>query len=139
MERRCPRTSAPPFAFGWGARDAASITDDEAHDCLTRLADREYCNESGRVIGGKVEAFACKSLLGTMWRWAKRAKHLRTNIFRDLDVDAARKPRRRNRVLTGDEIRTLWTELEQPQAFGFRCRRTRGRGAPDRSPHPCSR
>ena len=107
------------FAFGWGDRDAAGITDDEAHDCLTRLADRDYCNERGRVIGGKVEAFACKSLLGSMWRWAKRAKILRTNIFRDLDVDAARKPRRRNRVLTPDEIRTLWTELDQPEAFGF--------------------
>ena len=107
------------FAFGWGDRDAASITDEEAHDCLTKLAGREYRNERGRVIGGKVEAFACKSLLGSMWRWGKRAKLLRTNIFRDLDVDAARKPRRRNRVLTPDEIRTLWTELDQPQAFGF--------------------
>ncbi|MGY3122757.1 integrase [Bradyrhizobium sp. S3.14.4] len=107
------------FAFGWGPRDAASITDDEAHDCLTRLADRDYRNERGRIIGGKVEAFACKSLLGTMWKWAKRAKHLRTNIFRDLDVDAARLPRRRSRVLTPDEIRILWTETENPQVFGF--------------------
>ena len=107
------------FAFGWGDRDAASITDDEAYDCLTKLAEREYRNERGRVISGKVEAFACKSLLGTMWRWAKRAKHIRVNIFRDLDVDAARLPRRRNRVLTPDEIRTLWAELEQPEAFGF--------------------
>jgi integrase len=115
-KRRLRRIS---FAFGWGDRDAASITDDEAHDCLTKLADREYCNERGRVIGGKVEAFACKSLLGTMWKWAKRAKLLRTNIFRDLDVDAARKPRRRNRVLTPAEIRTLWAETEQPEAFGF--------------------
>lgn len=54
-----------------------------------------------------------------MWKWAKRAKHLRTNIFRDLDVDAARKPRRRNRVLTPAEVRTLWAELDQPEAFGF--------------------
>ena len=107
------------FAFGWGPRDAASITDDEAHDCLTRLAMREYRSKRGRVIGGKVEAFACKSLLGSMWRWGKRAKHLRVNIFRDLDVDAARLPRRRNRGLTPDEIRTLWAELDQPQAFGF--------------------
>ncbi|UPT98876.1 integrase family protein [Bradyrhizobium barranii subsp. apii] len=114
--RRLHRIS---HAFGWGDRDAASITDDEAQDCLTRLADREYRNERDRVIGGKVEAFACKSLLGTMWKWAKRSKLLRTNIFRDLDVDGARKPRRRNRVLTPDEIRTLWAETENPQAFGF--------------------
>ncbi len=107
------------FAFGWGKRDIGSITEDEAHDCLTRLADRDYRNERGRIIGGKVEAFATKSLLGTMWKWAKRAKLLRTNIFRDLDVDGARKPRRRNRVLTPDEIRTLWTETEQPGTFGF--------------------
>ena len=43
-------------------------------------------------------------MLGTFWKWAKRAKHIRVNIFRDLDVDAARRPRRRNRVLTPDEI-----------------------------------
>jgi integrase len=114
--RRLRRLS---FAFGWGPRDLSNITDDEAQDCLTKLAERDYRNERGRVIGGKVEAFACKSLLGTMWRWAKRAKHVRVNIFRDLDVDAARRPRRRNRVLTPDEIRTLWAELDQPQAFGF--------------------
>ena len=60
--RRLHRLS---FAFGWGLRDLSTITDDEAQDCLTKLADREYCNEHGRVIGGKVEAFACKSLLGT--------------------------------------------------------------------------
>ncbi len=54
-----------------------------------------------------------------MWKWAKRAKHVRINIFRDLDVDAARKPRRRNRVLTPDEIRTLWAETAQPETFGF--------------------
>jgi hypothetical protein len=106
-------------AFGWGKRDIGSITEDEAHDCLTRLAGRDYRNERGRVIGGKVESFATKSLLGTMWKWAKRAKLLRTNIFRDLDVDAARKPRRRNRVLTPDEIRTLWVETEHPEVFGF--------------------
>ncbi len=107
------------FAVGWGPREVSSITDDEAHDCLTKLAEREYRNERGRIIGGPVEAFATKSLLGTMWRWAKRAKHIRVNIFRDLDVDAARLPRRRNRVLTPVEIRTLWAELEQPEAFGF--------------------
>lgn len=108
------------FAFGWGSRDAASITEDEAHACLTKLGERGgYRNERGRLIGGRVEAFACKSLLKTMWRWAKGAKIVRTNIFRDLDVDTARKPRRRNRVLTPDEIRTLWTELEQPEVFGF--------------------
>ena len=28
-------------------------------------------------------------------------------------------PRRRNRVLTPDEIRTLWAELDHPEAFGF--------------------
>lgn len=56
------------FAFGWGPREVSAITDDEAHDCLTRLAEREYRNERGRIIGGRVEAFACKSLLGTMWR-----------------------------------------------------------------------
>lgn len=106
-------------AFGWGDRDTASITDDEAHDCLTKLAERGYRNERGRIIGGPVEAFACKSLLSTMWRWAKRAKHVRVNIFRDLDVDAARLPRRRNRVLTPNEIRTLWAELDHPEAFGF--------------------
>jgi integrase len=54
-----------------------------------------------------------------MWKWAKKAKHIRVNIFRDLDVDGARKPRRRNRVLTPDEIRTFWAETEQPEAFGF--------------------
>ncbi len=114
--RRLRRLS---FAFGWGPRDLSTITDDEAQDCLTKLAERDYRNERGRVVGGKVEAFACKSLLGTMWKWAKRAKHLRTNIFRDLDVDAARKPRRRNRVLTPAEVRTLWAETEHPEAFGF--------------------
>ena len=71
--RRLHRIS---FAFGWGPRRRA-ITDDEAYDCLTKLADREYRNERGRIIGGPVEAFATKSLLGTMWRWAKRAKHIR--------------------------------------------------------------
>ena len=49
-------------AFGWGDRDAASITDEEAHDCLTKLAERGYRNDRGRIIGGPVEAFACKSL-----------------------------------------------------------------------------
>ena len=114
--RRLRRISC---AFGWGDREAAGITDDEAQNCLTKLAERGYRNERGRVIGGRVEAFACKSLLGTMWKWAKPAKHVRLNIFRDLDVDAARLPRRRNRVLTPNEIRTLWADLDHPEAFGF--------------------
>ncbi len=120
--RRLRRIS---FAFGWGSRELSTITDDEAQDCLTKLAEREYRNERGRVIGGRVEAFACKSLLGTMWRWAKvakdanGAKYVKVNIFKDLDVEASRRPRRRNRVLSPAEIRILWAETEQPEAFGF--------------------
>jgi integrase len=109
-------------AFGWMKRDANTITEDEAHDCLSRLAAHGgHVNEKGKAIGGAVESFASKSLLHSMWKWARKPphKHVIGNIFRDLEVDAAELPDERERVLTPDEIRTLWSETENPYAFGF--------------------
>jgi integrase len=105
--------------FGWTQREIASITEDEAEQAIIKLAEKGYTNERGKPVGGRVEAFATKSLLGEMWRWAKRRKLIARNIFADLEVEEARKPRRRSRVLSYDEIRAVWTELDHPEEFGF--------------------
>lgn len=105
--------------FGWTDREVADITQDEAEQAIIRLAEKGYRDERGRAVGGPVEAFATKSLLGTMWRWAKRHKLVPVNIFADLDIEEARKPRRRSRVLSHDEIRRMWAALDHPEEFGF--------------------
>jgi len=105
--------------FGWSHRDVDTITQDEATACLIKLAERGYQNARGKPVGGPVEAFATKSLLGTMWRWARRLKHVKANIFADLDVEEARKPRRRSRVLNLDEIRAVWAALDHVGDFGY--------------------
>jgi integrase len=76
-------------------------------------------NKHGRTIGGPVEAFATRSLLGTVWRWAKRHKLVPTNVFADLDIEEARKPRRRSRVLSHDEIRRFWAALDDVESLGY--------------------
>jgi integrase len=104
--------------FEWDARPVASITDDEAVACLARLKDREII-DSGRPVGGPVAAFAVMSILREMFKWAKRHKLIRVNIFANLEVDGVRKPKRRKRFLTPAEIRQVWSALDTPQAYGM--------------------
>src|SRR3954471_17794678 len=105
--------------FGWTHREVEAITEDDAEQAIIKLAEKDYTNERGKPVGGRVEAFATKSLLGEMWRWAKRRKLITRNIFGDLEIEEARKPRRRSRVLSPDEIRAVWAALDRPEEFGF--------------------
>ncbi len=68
-----------------------------------------------------MESFASESLLRSMWKWARKPPHKNVsgNIFRDLEVDASELPDERERVLSPHEIRTVWSESQQPETFGF--------------------
>ena len=116
--------------FKWDDRPAASITDDHATEWLKRLCCAELVDPAHvdclghrhperANVGGKVAAFAVMSLLRELWKWGKRNKLVPVNIFADLAIDGIRKPKRRKRFLSSDEIRRLWSALDTPEAHGM--------------------
>ena len=106
-------------AFGWLKRDLGTITADEGKAWLKRLVAKDCQNKKGRAIGGPTEAFTAKSLLNMFWDWAEENGHIGANIFRGMVVPGTCSGKARDRKLTDHEIRTLWSECEHPEEFGY--------------------
>ena len=91
--------------YGWTDRIANEITPSEAWAALKH---------------GPVAALAMKSILRTMFRWARQDHHgyVATNPFGDLEAPA-RKNEPRERTLTIDELVAVWKALDDPMAYGI--------------------
>ncbi|GMO36680.1 tyrosine-type recombinase/integrase [Bradyrhizobium ottawaense] len=88
----------------WGRLPAAAVTDDMAAELLDEIA--EFA---------PVSANRTQSVLHKLFSWAKQPgrKLVQTNPLADLDRRGG-KERSRDRVLTDDEVRTLWWGLDHP-------------------------
>jgi integrase len=97
--------------YGWSERPIAAITDDDAADMLSDIADRR---------GKKTAANQTKHVLHAMFKWAKQPgrKFVSVNPFAGLKAPGG-KIAPRDRVLTADEIRQVWRALDAPDALGI--------------------
>lgn len=88
----------------WGRLPAATVTDDMAAELLDEIAEK-----------APVSANRTQSVLHKMFSWAKQPgrKLVQTNPLADLDRRGG-KEQSRDRVLTDDEVRTLWWGLDHP-------------------------
>ncbi|MCK1489758.1 integrase arm-type DNA-binding domain-containing protein [Bradyrhizobium sp. 180] len=88
----------------WGRLPAATVTDDMAAELLDEVAET-----------APVSANRTQSVLHKMFSWAKQPgrKLVQTNPLADLDRRGG-KEQSRDRVLTDDEVRTLWWGLDHP-------------------------
>jgi integrase len=88
----------------WGRLPAAAVTDDMSAELLDEIAEI-----------APVSANRTQSVLHKMFSWAKQPgrKLVETNPLADLDRRGG-KERSRDRVLTDDEIKTLWWGLDHP-------------------------
>lgn len=88
----------------WGRLPAAAVTDDMAAELLDEIA------ESAPVTANRTQ-----SVLHKLFSWAKQPgrKLVQTNPLADLDRRGG-KEQSRDRVLTDDEVRTLWWGLDHP-------------------------
>ncbi|MCK1661832.1 integrase arm-type DNA-binding domain-containing protein [Bradyrhizobium sp. 151] len=88
----------------WGRLPAAAVTDDMAAELLDEIAET-----------APVSANRTQSVLHKMFSWAKQPgrKLVQTNPLADLDRRGG-KEESRDRVLTDDEVRTLWWGLDHP-------------------------
>ncbi|MBR1366358.1 tyrosine-type recombinase/integrase [Bradyrhizobium ottawaense] len=88
----------------WGRLPAAAVTDDMAAELLDEIA------ESAPVSANRTQ-----SVLHKLFSWAKQPgrKLVQTNPLADLDRRGG-KEQSRDRVLTDDEVRTLWWGLDYP-------------------------
>ena len=96
--------------YGWTDRIANEITPSEAWAALKHMVEAH----------GPVAALAMKSILRTMFRWARQDHHgyVATNPFGDLEAPA-RKNEPRERTLTIDELVAVWKALDDPMAYGI--------------------
>ena len=87
----------------WGKLPAASITDDDVAELLDVIAET-----------APVSANRTQSVLHTLFKWGKQPgrKYVPANPVAELDRRGG-KERKRDRVLTDDEIRTLWYGLDK--------------------------
>jgi integrase len=88
----------------WGRLPAATVTDDMAAELLDEIAET-----------APVSANRTQSVLHKMFSWAKQPgrKLVQTNPLADLERRGG-KEKSRDRVLTDDEVRTLWWGLDHP-------------------------
>lgn len=88
----------------WGRQLAASITDDDVADLLDVIAD-----------DAPVSANRTQSILHKMFKWGMQPgrKYVPSNPLAGLERRGG-KEKKRDRVLTDDEIRTLWWGLDFP-------------------------
>lgn len=88
----------------WGRLPAAMVTDDMTAELLDEIAET-----------APVSANRTQSVLHKMFSWAKQPgrKLVQTNPLADLDRRGG-KEQSRDRVLTDDEVRTLWWGLDHP-------------------------
>lgn len=88
----------------WGKLPAASITDDDVAELLDEIAER-----------APVSANRTQSILHTMFNWGRQPgrKHVPLNPVAGLHQRGG-KEKKRERVLSDEEIRTLWWGLEHP-------------------------
>lgn len=93
----------------WKSRPAASITDDEIATLLDEIA------KTAPVSANRTQAVIHK-----MYAWAKEPgrKFVLSNPLADMPRRAKERPR--DRVLTDDELRTLWQGLDAPEMPGAR-------------------
>jgi integrase len=86
----------------WGGLPASSVADDDVAELLDVIA------ESAPVSANRTQ-----SILHTLFKWAKQPgrKYVATNPVAELDRRGG-KERKRDRVLTDDEIRRLWRGLD---------------------------
>ena len=102
--------------YGWTDRAANDITPVAAWDALAHLA----------AVGGRggrpapVAALAAKSILRTMFKWARQPHrgHVDHNPFGDLEAPA-RKPKPRERTLSLHELAQVWRAMDEPGALGI--------------------
>jgi len=98
--------------YGWNERPIVSITDDDAATMLADIADQR---------GKSAMANQSKHLLHAMFKWAKQPgrKFVTVNPFADLPAPGGTiKPR--DRFLSADEIRQVWTALDDPDSLGIK-------------------
>ena len=95
--------------YGWNERPLASITDDDAAEMLSDIADQR---------GRKAMANQTKHLLHAMFKWAKQPgrKFATVNPFADLPAPGGANVTR-DRFLTVAEIRRVWRALDAPERF----------------------
>ncbi|MBR0993955.1 integrase arm-type DNA-binding domain-containing protein [Bradyrhizobium japonicum] len=88
----------------WGRLPAAAVTDDMAAELLDEIAE-----------DAPVSANRTQSVLHKLFSWAKQPgrKLVQVNPLADLDRRGG-KEQSRDRVLTDDEVRTLWWGLDHP-------------------------
>ena len=94
--------------FGWTDRIANEITPSEAWAALKHMVEAH----------GPVAALAMKSILRTLFRWARQDHHgyVATNPFGDLEAPARKNPAR-DRTLSIDELLAVWNALDDPMAY----------------------
>ena len=102
--------------YGWTDRPANDISPVAAWDALAHLAAK-----GGR--GGRpapVASLAAKSILRTMFKWARQPHrgHIDHNPFGDLEAPA-RKPKPRERTLSLHELAQVWRALDEPWTLGI--------------------
>jgi integrase len=87
----------------WGKMPAASITDDDAAELLDVIAE-----------DAPVSANRTQSVLHTLFKWGKQPgrRYVQINPVSELNRRGG-KERQRDRVLSDDEIRTLWRGLDK--------------------------
>ncbi|WP_084518687.1 integrase arm-type DNA-binding domain-containing protein [Bradyrhizobium sp. th.b2] len=90
----------------WGSEPAASVTDDDIADLLDEIAEE-----------APVSANRTQSILHKVFKWAMQPgrKHAPTNPLAGLERRGG-KEKQRDRVLSDDEIRTLWWGLDRDDA-----------------------
>ncbi|MET4090593.1 integrase arm-type DNA-binding domain-containing protein [Bradyrhizobium sp. S3.5.5] len=88
----------------WGRLPAASITDDDVADLLDTIAET-----------APVSANRTQSVLHKAFKWGKQPgrKYVPSNPLEGLERRGG-KEKKRDRVLTDDEIKTLWWGLDKP-------------------------
>src|SRR5262249_16247112 len=96
-------TYLKPAREEWGRLPAGSITDDDVADLLDEIAET-----------APVSANRTQSVLHTLFKWAKQPgrKFVSVNPVSGLDRRGG-KESKRDRVLTDDEIKTLWWGLDK--------------------------
>jgi integrase len=89
----------------WGKRQIATITDDDVAALLSKIAKT-----------APVSANRTQSVLHKMFVWAKEPgrKFVTVNPLADMPRQGKESKTKQQRVLSDDEIRTLWRGLEDP-------------------------
>ena len=86
----------------WKGRRLSTITKPQVHDLLDSIVDR----------GAPIAANRVHTQLNVMGRWAVERGIVTTNPFAGIKAPSSERSRARERVLSDDELRLVWTAAE---------------------------